>query len=162
MRKRRITMEKSVPWAVFTHPQVAHAGLTESEAIHSGLKYYVGKNFYSQVVGGIKMGYKEGDFDDGFVKLIVGEDRKILGVHIVGPHAAILLQPFVYLMNAGHICGKGQTKPESVKSVGELRVMCPPPGTYAPINNSMVIHPALIELTAWVIDKIDWSRDITV
>jgi pyruvate/2-oxoglutarate dehydrogenase complex dihydrolipoamide dehydrogenase (E3) component len=42
--------------------------------------------------------------DDGFVKIIVGESKKIVGVHIVGPYASILVQPFVYLMHAGHRC----------------------------------------------------------
>ncbi|NLL45780.1 MAG: FAD-dependent oxidoreductase [Clostridiales bacterium] len=153
---RKRAYYNSVPWAVYTHPQVAHVGLTEREIQDSGLKYYVGKNYYSEVVGGIKMGYKKGDFDDGFVKLIVGEDRKILGVHIVGPHAAILLQPFVYLMNTGHICGRAT---KSGAGLSELRIMCPQLGTIAPINESMVIHPALSELTAWALEKIDWGSD---
>ncbi len=32
------------------------------------------------------------------------------------------------------------------------RLMCPPLGTYAPIADSMVIHPSLNELTAWAIE----------
>jgi hypothetical protein len=27
-----------------------------------------------------------------------------------------------------------------------------------PIHDSMVIHPSLNELTAWVIDKINWEK----
>ena len=142
----------TVPWAVFTAPQVAHVGLTEEEAKSAGLSYRVGKNFYSQIASGISMGFKNGESDDGFVKLIVGEDKKILGVHIVGPNAAVLLQPFVYLMNAGHICAKIESE-NSVK-LDELRVMCPPLGTYTPINDSMVIHPSFSELTAWALDNI--------
>ncbi len=49
----------------------------------------------------MKMGYSQGDADDGFVKLIVDDDKKIGESHIVGPQAAIMIQPFVYLMNAG-------------------------------------------------------------
>ena len=143
----------TVPWAVFTAPQVAHVGLTEEEAKSKGIKYWVGKNNYSQIASGISMGYKKGESDDGFVKLIVGEDKKILGVHIVGPNAAILLQPFVYLMNAGHTCSNCEDK-NSVK-FDELRVMCPPLGTYTPINDSMVIHPSFSELTAWALDNIN-------
>ncbi len=143
----------TVPWAVFTSPQVAHVGLTEEDAKKVGIEYWVGKNYYSQIASGISMGYKKGESDDGFVKLIVGKDKKILGVHIVGPNAAILLQPFVYLMNAGLTCTKSEAE-NSVK-INELRVMCPPLGTYTPINDSMVIHPSFSELTAWALDNIN-------
>lgn len=134
----------AVPWAVFTHPQVAHVGLTEQQCRDKGIRYAVAKNHYSEVVGGRAMGFTPTDEDNGFVKLIVGENKTILGVHIVGPQAAVLLQPFVYLMNAGHPCGK------------TLRLGAQA-GTYVPINESMVIHPSLSELTAWALEKIDWE-----
>ncbi|MGE4485304.1 MAG: NAD(P)/FAD-dependent oxidoreductase [Oscillospiraceae bacterium] len=154
---RKRACYNAVPWAIFTHPQVAHVGITEREAKAAGIACHVAKNHYSDVIGGIKMGYSKRYDDDGFVKMIVGDDKKILGVHIVGPDAAILLQPFVYLMNAGLIC-PGQIRKSSVRTeIDELRVMCPPLGTYAPILNSMVIHPSLSELTAWAFENIDWN-----
>jgi dihydrolipoamide dehydrogenase len=148
---------RAVPWAIFTYPQVAHVGITEKEAIAAGMKYHVGKNHYSDVVGGMKMGYSQGDADDGFVKLIVDDDKKIVGVHIVGPQAAILIQPFVYLMNAGFSCSDNNKMKEMLAEIRGARMMCPPLGTYAPIADSMVIHPSLNELTAWAIEKIDWN-----
>jgi mycothione reductase len=148
----------TVPWAIFTHPQVAHVGMTEKIVKSNNIKYRTAKNYYSDVIGGRAMGYSYGDDDNGFIKIIVGEDRKILGVHIVGPNAAILVQPFVYLMNAGHKCQKDRIDPENIKEIAELRIMCPKIGTYVPINDSMVIHPSLNELTAWVLDKIDWKK----
>ena len=149
----------AVPWAVFTCPQVAHVGLTEHEIKGRGKNYWVGYNHYSAIAGGIAMGYAAGDEDDGFVKILVDDERRIVGLHIAGPHAAILLQPFVYLMNAGQKCRGPQSAPAgtSVTEIKGLRVMCPPLGTYQPINDSMVIHPSLNELTAWVIENIDWS-----
>jgi hypothetical protein len=95
---------------------VAHVGITEREAAAAGLKYHVGINRYSDVVGGRKMGYVRGDADDGFVKLIVDDEKKLLGVHIVGPHAAILVQPFVYLMNAGFRCRKATRRQAGVRT----------------------------------------------
>jgi dihydrolipoamide dehydrogenase len=47
--------------------------------------------------------------------------RRILGCHIVGSHAAILVQQVVYLMNAGA-------------------------QDYMPMADSQVIHPALSEV----------------
>nr|WP_315019812.1 dihydrolipoyl dehydrogenase [uncultured Aminipila sp.] len=144
-----------VPWTIFTHPQVAHVGMTEKQAKDRGIPYKTAKNYYSEVVGGIAMGYRKRDEDNGFIKMIVGQDKKILGVHIVGPQAAILLQPFVYLMNEGYQCRKKAEDCAEKKGIEGLRMLCPQMGTYAPISDSMVIHPSLNELTAWVFEKFD-------
>ncbi len=149
---RRGACYNAVPWAVFTWPQVAHLGLTEREAKKLGKKYWVGKNYYSQIAGGIAMGISPNSPDDGFVKIIVGQEKTILGVHIAGPHAAILLQPFVYLMNARFVCEEPSTKREKNK-------ICPQMGSYTPINRSMVIHPSFSELTAWALEYIDWKSE---
>lgn len=142
----------AVPWTIFTHPQVSRVGFTEKEVQDKGIAYRAAKNYYSEVVGGRAMGYRAGDEDNGFVKIIVSNDKKILGVHIVGPQSSVLLQPFVYLMNAGYQCKK-KKQSMSVKEFESLRIMCPDIGTYAPINDSMIIHPSLNELTAWVFEK---------
>ena len=39
--------------------------------------------------------------EDSFAKLLVGEDRKILGAHIVGSSASILVQEFATPMRLG-------------------------------------------------------------
>ncbi|NLY19493.1 MAG: hypothetical protein GX045_11340 [Clostridiaceae bacterium] len=153
-RDKKIACYTAVPWAVYTHPQVAHVGITEREAKERGIKYYIGRNYYSKVVGGIKMGYGDRDEDNGFVKIIVGENRKLLGAHVVGPHAAMLVQPFVYLMNVGHRC-VNITRSSDINEIDELRLMCPPLGTYEPILDSMVIHPSLNELTAWAFENLE-------
>ncbi len=150
--KREVRYD-SVPWAIFTHPQLAHVGMTEQEVKKKGIPYVTAYNYFSEVVGGRAMGYRKTDDDNGFVKVILGYDKKILGVHIVGPQAAVLLQPFVYLMNAGYQCQKA-AQTMTAQEVGDLRILCPNLGTYAPINNSMVIHPSLNELTAWVFEKV--------
>ena len=145
----------SVPWTIFTHPQVSRVGMTESELKQKGIPYKAAKNYYSEVVGGRAMGYREGDDDNGFVKVLVGENKNILGVHIVGPQSSVLLQPFVYLMNAGYRCSKKLERSSCDKKIGCLRMLCPHVGSYAPINDSMVIHPSLSELTAWVFEKLE-------
>ncbi len=141
----------AVPWAIFTNPQVAHLGMTEAQAKERGKPYWVGKNQYSQIAGGIAMGISERSPDNGFVKIIIGEEKTILGAHIVGPYASMLVQPFVYLMNSKHRCG-----PKDGKKADSL--ICPPVGSYAPIHDSMVIHPSFNELTAWALDNVDWSK----
>jgi dihydrolipoamide dehydrogenase len=108
--------EHAVPHAVFSYPQVAGVGMTEEEAKKKGLDVLVGINMYSNCA----KGYAMGD-DDSFVKVVVENvTRRILGASVVGPDAAILLQPIVYLMNAGD-------------------------GSFLPLAQSQTIHPALSE-----------------
>ncbi len=142
----------SVPWAIYTWPQVAHVGLTEKQALAIEGTIFVGIKHYSSIAKGFALGYEEGDSDDGFVKLIVDRNQKILGAHIVGPHAAILIQSYVYLMNVGGSCiiEKGDSLSGQP---GETQKFCVPKGNINPIKLSMVIHPALSELTAWVLGE---------
>ena len=149
----------ATPWAIFTWPQVGHVGLTEQQARDMGLKVWVGRNYYADVAGGIAMGYSRRGEDNGFVKIIAGEDQKIIGVHVVGPYAAVLVQPFVYLMNAGYQCECVEGGAGKKGRAGVIRSVCPQIGTFLPIEDSMVIHPSMSELCAWALEDIDWSRE---
>ncbi|MGE5237826.1 MAG: dihydrolipoyl dehydrogenase [Chloroflexota bacterium] len=81
---------QSVPHAVFTHPQIAAVGLTEEQA-RKDHEVLVGRAKYSDTVMGEAM--MEGE---GFAKAIVEKNTyRILGFHIIGPHAAILIQEVV-------------------------------------------------------------------
>jgi mycothione reductase len=154
---RRPVDYSAVPWAVFTHPQIGHVGLTEAEALARGHEILVGVNHYSAIAKGYALGFLPGAADDGFVKVIVDRGGKILGAHVVGPEAALLVQPFVYLMNAGFVCGPQEPQVEhgapATVPVAEIlnkeQTACPEAGTYFPIDRSMVIHPSLNELTGW-------------
>jgi mycothione reductase len=106
-----------VPYAVFSWPEVASVGLTEEEALKQGKKILVGEAAYADTAYGASMGE-----EDGFCKLIVEqENNKILGCHILGPYAPILIQEVVNCMS----CGDG--------------------GVF-PLMDSMHIHPALPEV----------------
>jgi mycothione reductase len=142
----------AVPWAIFTYPQVGHVGITEAEAIEKGYEIFVAEKRYSTIAKGFAMGFKSGDEDDGFVKLIIDKSYRILGAHIIGPYAAILVQPFVYLMNSGFTC----TQPEflSESDIPKVARACPEGGSFMPIYHSMVIHPSLNEVAAWAIGNL--------
>lgn len=77
----------AVPSAIFTSPEVASVGLNERKAREEGLDIRVGKFPFTANGKALTMGET-----DGFVKVIAdaGTDR-ILGVHIVGPHATELI-----------------------------------------------------------------------
>jgi dihydrolipoamide dehydrogenase len=80
----------AVPHAVFSYPQIAAIGLTEAEARKSH-EVLVGKASYNDVVqGDARME------EDGFAKAIIEKDTgRILGFHIIGPEASMLIQEVV-------------------------------------------------------------------
>ena len=88
----------TVPHAVFTWPEIASVGLTEGEAVKLMGKQaiLVGKAMYSDVARGEAMMETE-----GFTKAVVHKkSSKILGYHIIGPQASVLIQEIVNAMAA--------------------------------------------------------------
>ena len=138
----------AVPWAVFSDPQIGHVGMTEAEAAAAGYDILTALYHYSEVAKGFAMGYEPGDPEDGLVKLVVERSGKILGAHAAGPQAALLVQPFVYLMNSGYACPPPAEKGNRIL---KQRVACPEAGSVMPIYKSMVIHPSLNEVAAWAL-----------
>jgi dihydrolipoamide dehydrogenase len=92
--RRKIRMDFAhVPRAVYTWPQIASVGLTEAQARKSH-QVLVGRALYSDTVMGTAMVEHE-----GFAKAIVEKGTgRILGFHIIGPHAAMLIQEVVNAM----------------------------------------------------------------
>ena len=109
----------AMPHAVFSYPQVAGVGLTEQECAEKGFDYAVGRYNYADTAMGQAM--RE---EDGLVKIIAHRSNgKILGCHIVGPEASILIQEAVVAMRCGE-------------------------GTVDNITNAIHVHPALPEVLA--------------
>jgi mycothione reductase len=92
--RKKIRMDfAQVPHAVYTGPQIASVGLTERQARRRH-KILVGRALYSDTVMGTAMMERE-----GFAKAVVEKGTgKILGFHIIGPHAAMLIQEVVNAM----------------------------------------------------------------
>lgn len=151
-RDKQTVDYSSVPWAIFTYPQIGHVGLTEAEAIEKGYEIFVAKHHYSSVAKGYAMGLEENDVEDGFVKLVVDKTYKILGAHIIGPYAAILVQPFVFLMNSGFTCNLEDNI--NLNLIPKTLRACPEGGSFMPIYRSMIIHPSLNEVTGWAIGSL--------
>jgi mycothione reductase len=109
----------AIPHAVFTYPEIAAVGLGEKDAIENyGVdKVLIGFYRYEDTAKGEAM-----NAYDFFVKVIVEQSTmKILGAHIIGPYASVLIHEIIPLM---------YTLEQSAK----------------PITNSMHIHPALSEV----------------
>jgi mycothione reductase len=92
--RKKVKMDfESVPHAVYTYPQIASVGVTEQQA-RKDREILVGRATYSDTVMGEAMVERE-----GFAKAIVEKGTgMILGFHIIGPHAAILIQEVVNAM----------------------------------------------------------------
>jgi dihydrolipoamide dehydrogenase len=109
----------AVPHAVFTYPEIASVGVGEREAVNKfgKEKIAIGFSKFGETAKGRAMNAK-----NYFVKVIVErETDRILGSHIIGPHASILIQEIINLMNTSE-------------------------GTFHPIFEGMHIHPALSEV----------------
>jgi mycothione reductase len=84
-----------IPRAVFSMPQVASAGLTEADAAEQGIDYVVSKQDYAETAYGWAM-----EDTDHFVKVIADAQSKLLlGAHVVGPQASLLIQPLIHAMS---------------------------------------------------------------
>jgi mycothione reductase len=105
----------AAPHAVYSHPQIASVGMTE-EAARKAHKVLVGRAKYSDVAKGEAM-MEENSFAKAVIEAGIG---KILGFHIIGPYAPILIQEVINAMASG--------------------------GGIDQIQTSMHIHPAITEL----------------
>ncbi len=71
---------EAIPGVVYTNPEVAGVGLTEAEAGAKGIPVKVlrlSMNYSGRFVA-------ENERGDGLCKLLVGDDRRILGAHMLG------------------------------------------------------------------------------
>ena len=82
-----------MPSAIFTLPEAAGVGLTEEQCKEQGLAYVCKKSFHR--ANGKALAMHEGD---GMLKLLAGEDGKIIGCYAYGAHAADLVQEASALM----------------------------------------------------------------
>ncbi|MDA8431824.1 MAG: dihydrolipoyl dehydrogenase [Nitrospiraceae bacterium] len=126
---------QTVPHAVFSRPEIASVGLTENEARrrYPVRELLVGRANYSDVARGEAM-----RDEAGFCKAIVRKDSgKVLGFHIIGPHASILIQEVVVAM------------------ANDLSIW--------QLNKGIHIHPSLTEVIISTFGNLDapepaWSR----
>ncbi len=86
-----------IPWATFTDPEVARAGLSEREAKDKGVPYELTRFELAELDRAVT-----DEAGRGFIKVLTvpGRDR-ILGVTIVGEHAGDVIAEFVLAMKQG-------------------------------------------------------------
>ncbi|GAA4285607.1 mycothione reductase [Brevibacterium daeguense] len=93
----RRTNHHAVPAAVFSDPQTATVGATEAELRDFGVDYTCKIQEYSDVAYGWAL-----EDSTGFAKVLADRhSRRILGAHIVGHEASMIIQPLVQAMAFG-------------------------------------------------------------
>jgi mycothione reductase len=126
----------AMPHAIFSSPQVAGVGFTEQELVKkqqennskNNTKNIIDyrKSVYHYINTAMGLAIKD---HDGFVKFLIGKkDGKILGCHIIGSQASILIHEVLAAMR-GYTDDNGD-------------------GTIENITKSIHIHPALSEVVA--------------
>jgi mycothione reductase len=130
----------AMPHAIFSSPQVAGVGFTEQELVkkqQENNKQNDNKNNTKNIIDYRKSVYHYIDTamglvikdHDGFVKFLIGrKDGKILGCHIIGSQASILIHEVLAAMR-GYTDDNGD-------------------GTIENITKTIHIHPALSEVVA--------------
>ena len=82
-----------MPAAVFTNPEAASVGPTEDQLKAEGRDYTCHKGYYRSNGKALAMNATE-----GLVKLLTDADDRIIGCHVLGAHAADLVQEISALM----------------------------------------------------------------
>jgi pyruvate/2-oxoglutarate dehydrogenase complex dihydrolipoamide dehydrogenase (E3) component len=103
-------------YAVFTEPQVASVGLSETEARARGLDFLTATYPFNDHGKSLVMGETE-----GFVKLIADKStREIVGGSVVGPHASDLIHEIVVAMRFRATAGQLATTPHYHPTLSEI------------------------------------------
>ncbi|WP_436346558.1 dihydrolipoyl dehydrogenase [Natronorubrum sp. FCH18a] len=118
----------AMPHAIFTSPQVASVGRTESELEEAGTEYESATVPFDAAPLGMIL-----EADDGLVKVLAAPDGEVLGCHIVGPQASTLIQEVVVAMDSGS-------------------------GTVDDVADPVHVHPALSEVVYAAFDELSSSR----
>lgn len=81
----------AVPGCVFSFPEIAAVGLSEEDAKEKGIDYTSSKFLFGANGKALTIGEEE-----GFVKVLAEtQTKRVIGVHIMGPHASDLIHEAV-------------------------------------------------------------------
>ena len=91
------TVDPLAPYGVYSIPEVAMVGLTEEAAAATGVDYEVGRGWFADNARATIAGAR-----DGLVKLVFrADDRRLLGVHVLGDTAAELVHVGQMVLHQG-------------------------------------------------------------
>ncbi len=86
-----------IPAAIFTSPEIGSVGLREKDVVDKGIQYKVGR-FQFRALG---KAHAMGEIAGLFKIISEASTDKILGAHIIGPHASDLVHEIAVAMEKG-------------------------------------------------------------
>jgi pyruvate/2-oxoglutarate dehydrogenase complex dihydrolipoamide dehydrogenase (E3) component len=116
---------RTVPWAIYTHPELAHVGLTEAQAREQhGSHVQVWRKPFNALDRAIA-----DDQTAGLIKVISDRKGRILGAHMLGASASALLGEVVLAMKQNvslpqlsSVMQAYPSYPEAIKHLGDAYV----------------------------------------
>ncbi len=89
----------AIPWVIYTHPEIAWVGKTETQLKNEGVEFRAGQIPF--LANGRALG--QGD-TTGFVKMLAcAKTDRVLGVHVIGANASELISEAVTAMEFGAV-----------------------------------------------------------
>jgi dihydrolipoamide dehydrogenase len=89
----------AIPWVIYTHPEIAWVGKTETQLKNEGVEFKSGQIPF--LANGRALG--QGD-TTGFVKMLAcAQTDRVLGVHVIGANASELIAEAVVAMEFGAV-----------------------------------------------------------
>jgi dihydrolipoamide dehydrogenase len=93
---KKSIVDALVPYAIFSDPEISGVGLTEKEAKEKCVKYsskrMIASSLGKQQIEGSRQ---------AFFKVLVDEEKNILGIHILGPRASDMVGEAILAMEMG-------------------------------------------------------------
>lgn len=119
------TLDRIVPYAVFTDPELGRVGMTEAEARRSGRNIKIGRFDIKRNSKARELGD-----DDGFIKVVIdAKTDRILGAAVLAINGAELVHMYVDVMNAD--------------------------APYTVIRDAIHVHPTLAETIQSAVSAVD-------
>jgi dihydrolipoamide dehydrogenase len=89
----------AIPWVIYTHPEIAWVGKTETQLKNEGIEFRTGQ------IPFLANGRALGQVDTtGFVKMLAcAKTDRVLGVHVIGANASELISEAVTAMEFGAV-----------------------------------------------------------
>jgi pyruvate/2-oxoglutarate dehydrogenase complex dihydrolipoamide dehydrogenase (E3) component len=125
----RTTRGRLIPYCLFTDPELAHVGMTESEARAQGVPYRVAQMPMAQVFRALTLSQTR-----GFLKALIGADDHILGFTAFGAEASELMAVVQTAMLGGmpYTVLRDAIWTHPTAAEGLLGLFATPPSTPAP------------------------------
>ncbi len=90
-------MTQSIPYGIYSIPEISGIGLTEQDAIDQGFDVTVGRAYFDSITQSVI-----NNAEDGLLKLVFKtDDLTLLGVHIIGEQAPDLIHLGQSVMSVG-------------------------------------------------------------